>query len=358
MELMFSGLTGLFLGGLTDLTLDRYVSRQSDNIEKIVKYYNQNYFPIKMENPLVRMLSQFTNYGIEESPLGYYNRTSSLIEQLCLPLGIANSINPGFPHIGSFYGDDTTCQFVYSDFITISTILRSNWKKLSPVRVMRRDGVRDPMRRPDLIEKGDGLVIIEVDMATLAYMYKCWVDEQLSKPIDERLNDYNFLGRIVYPNMINSGMFATYVHAIHREDFDINAGEFATNLSIIDYSYRLIRQLRLLLDKYKDRATQTSQILEAIPLFDKDDGDKTAIDGIPEIRDRDTTSNAYITFLISFPLSSVCLNNTLSSPMRQTVMNDKAKAIRYFRNQRASSKISDKTLKKIYQDNFKEYEQL
>jgi hypothetical protein len=355
MELMFSGLTGLKLGSISDMTLDRYVGRQTDNIGKMVTYYNNNYFPVKGKSPFVRLLTSFSNYGIEATPLDYYNRASSLIQELCFPVGIANSINSGFPHDGLFFGDKTICQLVYSDFISISTIIKSDWKELEPIRVLRRDGTDDPMRRPDLIEKGDGLVVVGVDVAALAYMYKNWSDEQLKKPFEDRLNDYNFLGRIVYPNMIWSGVYSTYIYALCNPDVALKQNDFATNLSIIDYSYRLIDQLKSLLGKYNERSSQTSQILSAIPLFDKDDKNKTAIDRLPEIKDRVSAANAYISFLIAYPLSTVCLNNTLKSPVRTTVLNDKENVVRYFRNQRSSAKITDIDLKDIYVSDFKKY---
>lgn len=356
MDLMFTGLNGLALGSITDLTLNRYVSRQTINIEKMVTYYNNHYFPINGENPLVRLLTAFLNFGIEATPLDYYNQASSLIETLCLPIGIANSINSGYPHTGIFYGKDTMTQLVYSDFISISKILRSDWKELEAVRVMRRDGVEDPMRRPDLIEKGDGAVFVEIDIATLAYMYKSWVDEQMKKPPEQRLNAYNFLGRIVFPNMIWSGVFCTYIHALHRNNLNINPSEFATNLSIIDYSYRLIRQQRELMDKYAGRSSLIPQILDSIHLFDKEVPSNTALDRLPEVKDRITVANAYVSFMVAFPLAMLCLNNTENAPNRETVLNDRNKVVRYLKNQRTSAKIDDNNMKKLYLSDFAEYQ--
>ncbi|QAX96062.1 hypothetical protein [Vibrio phage vB_VmeM-Yong XC32] len=340
---LFSTFTGLDRGETIEAGLNRVLQLQAKNIAVAETYYQNQYVPTDMTNPLIRLCYRF-NWELTTEPVNYYNRAKEEMQELCLNTGITSSANEGDIFEGLFYGENVkTVMVAEADAARRNRILsQPRWKDIRPVRVLTRPGVKGSYVRPDLIEYNEGHCVISVDIPALAYMFRGWIEDNLKLPVEQQKQPFHFVCHYVLPSMMWSQQDATLINSlvIGADAWKEDAGEFSTFLAINNMTDSLLRTTYGLVKEVGTQTATWEKLLSHIPSFIGEDM-STAL---PQFFDRKTIKNEWVELIAMLPIATVCAKYAKNNPESTMVDNLWKEYSRYLKNQRIISKIPDKKL--------------
>lgn len=183
--------------------MNRIRLQLSENVDKLIKHYNNSGCRLDGSHILVSLVNSFT---VDHSTTDFQFRYAieDITPALCMSHNIVASTNSTVrPSKGWLYGLTDSEYYVSVDFGISTSSIRRDWRKCTPLRVLRHTMTDLACQYPKGDVKGatDGIAVFLLDIPALAVMYKCWLEEQTTET-SERVDQ--FLACYVLPNMLPS----------------------------------------------------------------------------------------------------------------------------------------------------------
>lgn len=350
---LFSTFQDIERGSRIDPKLNQLMQKQKSNLSQCVRYYQQNYVPVDMTHPLVRLCYRF-NWDLTQQSFDYYNRANEQKEELCSPLGITTSFNKGEIHEGIFYGEACKTALVLEVRDTNMRALMDGrpWASLTPLRVLTRPGVRGAYLRPDLInEDEEGYAVVAIDVPLLAGMFKRWRLDNQKKPKEARERPEHFVGRYLLPSMMHTQMDAVLLNSLNA--FSLRKSELkdlsGVALGLIDQTANLAEEL---FDHVNALQGSTwEQVANHIPSFEGE----TLADHLPVLSDRISQANEWASVGGSVALCRVCSKYATDNPEGDRLVNLWMQEDRHYKNDRTFSKTPDPKFGTLLENHYNDF---
>lgn len=332
--------TSINRGQSIDVNLNRIFEQYKNNINKMKAYYRANYVRVAQTNPFISLV--WLIMDMEATSSEVYNLTKIKKEELASTLGFTSSIHRGQTFADDFWNSSTG--ILVNTFYSASDILQvSNWMEMSPVRVLAIPSIADSMVRPDRALHEDGIGVIEVDIPAFAFMWSKWNEYNVQKPVQAREQVTEFLGRYVFPNMLDTQADAFVVQALLAEDFDL-AKVNNTPLAIPDTAYKLCEELKEFTEDLP-KGYILEQVATNLPAMTSDSQLASAL----KLREIDTQSNYWLTSYAYMPLILTCLNIARDNPEGDELVNILKKELKRQRSENTIRKIDDEYFSLVYE---------
>lgn len=255
-------------GESIDITLERLTGIQKDTVESVKTFYKT--YPTRgpSNDPFVRLLYTMA-LGINAKPSDYFKLAQQEKYEWVNLSDFTDEQNRGDIH-DVFWGDKVKTLILASSDKSLPEILGRDWKKLTPITVLRYPGLKESLVRPDLSTQNEGVGVVAVDLPVFAYMFGNWVTENVKKPVEERERPETFLQRWVYPNMMDSMQQQVMFNIINNPE---NMSDLEVNRTPVLVQDRMFDIGEKLMD-YVNRMRANSsfeQVLSSIPAIYGDD---------------------------------------------------------------------------------------
>jgi hypothetical protein len=206
------------------------------NIERVQTFAQIYPVAVASSHFLIRLLMSL---GIPMSvPLArYYDAVDARAKAAASVMNMTSSYAHGRVHEGIFYG--AGCQEIilldenYFDFMWV----HDNWREACPITVLMHPKSDLNMLLPNGKSYSDeeGLVVVSINLAMLAVMYRAFTLEQTRK--SDSLSPYQFVGGYVLPNMLASHVDVAVFNRFYRHAFDQHEPVIQTRHSFRMTSY-------------------------------------------------------------------------------------------------------------------------
>lgn len=339
---LFKTFTGLSRGLTIEAGLDRLMKLQAKNISSAINYYNNQFVPIDMTSPIVRLCYRLQGLLTSDS-LSLYNRVIEELEEICLGVGITTSQNKGETFDGLFYGERT------QTILVSETVVKNRhrvfglapWKTLQPLRVIDRAGVKGSYIRPDLInDEGINFCTVGIDVGLLAYMYLGWHEENKKLPVEYQKRIEHFVAQYVYPSMMWSQMDAAIMRSliIGKKAWEMDTASFPTNLALTNRTGELLGTVYGLMEEVSNQSVTWEKVLTHVPSFVY----ANMAMGLPELETDITPNNHWAQLAAIIPSIQVCLKFTPNNPEQSAQENLWRRYDRTLKSQRIIDKAPNR----------------
>lgn len=306
-------------GVVKDLYLAFLHEKLSTNIDKVISFYNRSYFTASVKGPIYNLLSLLhqQNSDGSDNTFNYFIHGKRNLEDFARATNITTHINKQKMVKNLFYGKAPTA--LISESRLDINYDAMDWKYLNPLRVLVCPVTKGFFTRPDLIEATNGYSIIGIDIPMLSVMYNSWMRENLLLPVDVQERPQQFLGRYVYPNMMESQADAIMVNNLNYEmtNFIDDSPKLPTDQSgVIDNTVPFVDQLLKAVRESTNKGYTMEQLAESIPSFSAD----SLLDSLQDPHMLETSANYWGTVMGDLPVLYALAKNTPSDPTATSVI--------------------------------------
>lgn len=234
------------------------------NLLKIKHYYQDNFFYIKSNHLLARILNNFhipIDYDLSQFINVCYVRTPYISEYYKL----TSPLNKGMMHESIFFSNSK--EIIISDDSLFSFYKAEKvWKDLESVKILHHNMTNLESGIPDGLEHHSSeYVVILINLPMLLFQYRCFLLESRDK--NNSSNTGFFISKYVLPNMLYSQMdiiiFNRFYNELNGIENDNNKKEFA--LTINNYDTIINRNVTKLTNRLKNSNLNYDIVLKYLP---------------------------------------------------------------------------------------------
>lgn len=160
--------------------LEQQINRQLD---QAMSYYRGNYFPVRSDHPLIRILHAFLDIDLDIDDEEYLHVVVAQYQGFTTMLGLNTpDMRAKANHRGQFFGKDIVDIYTGSDDISWYSA-EWDWMEASPVTVLYHPRSDMLPVRPglDFVSTERGVAVLEINVPMLLLQYKKWYESVVGK---------------------------------------------------------------------------------------------------------------------------------------------------------------------------------
>lgn len=252
----------LDLASRTPMNVRTLIDKHKTNIEKQIAFYRRTPVHSNAVGLLLKLMHVVSISSETGTPMEAFNLANDKLDLIAGNFDFTSENRQGDVHRGIFFGKETPSIIIaVSETRAHELILSSNWKELSPVKVLRTPTIKDNLARPDLAEHEYGLGVIKLDLPLFAFMAANFIKSLKPDADGNRPNLTEFITRYVLPNAMRSMADIQLLNLITANKEDI--GSKTTEL-IPDVTPKLYKEINDFLPSISPSAS-LEEILTNIP---------------------------------------------------------------------------------------------
>lgn len=185
-----------------------YISSQiKKNLSNAMYYYRVNFFGVRSDHILLRILDMFSDVDPNVDDIDYLEQVVDKYLGSTTMLGLTTPFMKSKPnHRGHFFGENGTEIYIGSDDISFySGDWEDKWRDASPVRTLHTPRSDLLPVRPGLDFKSSesgGLSTLEINVPMLMLQFKYWYNSFESKYENGVLDNQHFVSKYPLVNMM------------------------------------------------------------------------------------------------------------------------------------------------------------
>lgn len=249
--------------------LDNVSSAYKRQVDTLVAYYHSKAMFVNNEHLLVRIIKlavSSLNYSIEH----YASVIDQRVPNVERHFQLCSSISTGIFHKSVFF---TGCdELLISDRGYFNPhIALKNWTKLQPVKVLSSCitnlGLNMPIPRAQNSERGENMFSINITMLLVMFYGYCRYKAHEQKFQEVSVRVAEFVHMFVLPNMYYSHTDAVFFNRFRSMYYGIPLGASYKRppLAVIDYSEKLDRVYKDIIDRFTDVPYSYTSLLKSLP---------------------------------------------------------------------------------------------
>lgn len=250
--------------------IKRIYLRELANVEN---YYHNRVYSVKSNHFLSNILYHMDvpmSYSAEQ----YANVATTRAPYVANALKITSEINYGRYVQGVFYGRGCTEILIHDTEYFSPSQVEKDWKSVCAVNVLLHPKSDLKLLLPNGRDTSDetGLVVVSINVALLAFQYRCFCQDQALKPTagQSQLGIPQFIHMFVLPNMLYSHLDMVIINRMMNLFYKVPMGKpyLKHPFPVADLSKRLDHFLLNTMQHLQNQEMSYEQMLKNIPAFD------------------------------------------------------------------------------------------
>jgi hypothetical protein len=239
------------------------------SVERVIEYHRSNPMAVANGHILLKLLMSL-NVPITLEPEIYNDKVRDVALYVAKALRMTTPLAEGVAFSpGPFYGDHVT-EVLWAHMDDYDTsLLRTSWRTLEPVRVLyhpKTDLALDvPDGKRDSLEAGMAVIAINVPM--LASQYRMWRAEQRETNTEQQRSMMQFLMEVPLPRMLPSHLDIAVMNRLIGRFFEVEMPVHKPHhqFALFDWVPEVDRVLDRTLAFMQGRAMSFDAIISQIP---------------------------------------------------------------------------------------------